>query len=103
MGVLGALQTGKDGTPEQKVLSGLSTVRLKAKDVSATKNTTLQITGERSAATWTINVIVNKGASVSNYSPPPVQTTSPPPVAGFTYNVGGNDNNTPPAGDGTIF
>tara|TARA_R100001594_G_C3902341_1_gene231186 strand:- start:98 stop:454 length:357 start_codon:yes stop_codon:yes gene_type:complete len=89
-----AVQTGKDGVGQPKSLTGLSAIRLKAKEVQNTKNSTLKITGNKSAALWTIEVIVKAGDKVAQHYPPPVET--PTPVAGFSHNVSGvgsNNNN----------
>ncbi len=93
MGVLGAAQGGQDGVGEKKTLRNLSVVRLKAKSVTAIKNTTLQVTGEQSGATWTIDVKVNPGTN-NQYTPPPVDMDPPGPTAGFNYDVGGGNSNT---------
>jgi len=87
MGVLGALQNGKDGIGQEKVLRKLSAVRLKAKGVSAMKNTTLNVEGNISGAIWSINVVVEQGSAVNQFSPPTTVMNPPPPIAGFTYNI----------------
>jgi len=87
MGVLNATQTGQDGIGQTKTITGLSKVRLKAKEVSAIKNTTLKITGNTTAATWTIEVVVEPGGTVSSHYPPATNIEPPLPVASFTHVV----------------
>jgi len=89
MSILNATQTGQDGVGQTKTITGLSKVRLKAKEVSAIKNTTLKITGNTTAATWTIGVVVEPGGTVSQHYPPATNIDPPLPVASFTYGVGG--------------
>jgi|TARA_Y100000590_G_scaffold362476_1_gene419671 hypothetical protein len=86
MGVLNATQTGKDGVGKVKTLSGLSAVRLKAKEVSSTKNTTLKVTGNTTGTSWTIGVVVETGNLVSGYTPPAVNM-NPSPTSAFTYTI----------------
>jgi hypothetical protein len=84
--ILQHTQTGQDGIGQKKVLSGLYSVRLKAKKVLSVKNTTLKIEGESSGASWTIGVVVNSGDTVLEYYPPPVNPNPPSgPVAAFSW------------------
>ena len=85
--ILNATQTGQDGTGQTKTITGLSKVRLKAKEVSAIKNTTLKVTGNTTASTWTIGVVIQPGGSVSEHYPPAVNIDPPLPVANFSYIV----------------
>ena len=71
--MLSSKQTGQDGTGQEKTLYGLG-IRLKAKDLTTTRSTTLQITGMSSGAVWYVDVLVQSGEGV-NMSPP---ATSPP-------------------------
>ena len=92
MGIVSAKQTGQDGVGEVKTLTGLTSARLKAKEVSTIRNGTLKITGDRSAATWTIEVVVSPGTAVTEHYPPAVVLDPPPPnaptpTANFTWDV----------------
>tara|TARA_B100000029_G_scaffold465556_1_gene500298 strand:- start:1379 stop:1723 length:345 start_codon:yes stop_codon:yes gene_type:complete len=82
-----AVQTGKDGLGQPKTVTGIPAIRLKAKEVSVSKNTTLKVTGNTTGTTWTIDVVVQSGSPVGSYTPPPVQ--QPTPVSSFTHNVQG--------------
>lgn len=86
MGIIQHTQTGIDGVGQPKTLTGMSSIRLKAKSISTTKNTTLKVTGNSTGTTWTIDVIVQTGTPTGTYTPPPV---SPPtgPSAGFTFYI----------------
>ena len=85
--ILNATQTGQDGVGQTKTITGLSKVRLKAKKVSAIKNTTLKITGNTTATSWTIGVVVEPGGTVSQHYPPATNIDPPLPVASFTHVV----------------
>ena len=85
--ILNATQTGQDGIGQTKTITGLSKVRLKAKKVSAIKNTTLKITGNTTATSWTIGVVVEPGGTVSQHYPPATNIDPPLPVASFTHVV----------------
>jgi|TARA_B100001105_G_scaffold246916_1_gene231086 PKD repeat protein len=85
--ILNATQTGQDGTGQTVTLTGLSKVRLKAKEVTVIRNTTLKVTGNTTATTWTIGVVVQPGGSVSEHYPPAVNIDPPLPVANFSYIV----------------
>ena len=93
MGIVSAKQTGQDGVGEVKTLTGLTSARLKAKEVSTIRNGTLKITGDRSAAaTWTIEVVVSPGTAVTEHYPPAVVLDPPPPnaptpTANFTWGI----------------
>jgi len=92
MGIVQHNQTGQDGTGAVKTLTKLTSVRLKAKEVTTTRNGTLKITGDRSAATWTIEVVVSPGTAVTEHYPPAVVLDPPPPnaptpTANFTWGI----------------
>ena len=92
MSIVSATQTGQDGVGAVKTLTGLTSVRLKAKEVTTTRNGTLKVTGDRSAATWTIEVVVSPGTAVTEHYPPAVVLDPPPPnapipTANFTWAV----------------
>ncbi len=104
MSVLGSKQIGKDGIGKPLVLNGIAGVRLKAKSVTAPKQTTLKITGNSSGATYTIDILNKPGEKSAGYNPPPVGDGTSGPVSSFTHsisNVGGNGNtgqqNNPPS------
>ena len=85
-------QTGQDGVGAVKTLTELTSVRLKAKEVTTIRKGTLKITGDRSAATWTIEVVVSPGTAVTEHYPPAVILDPPPPnapipTANFTWAV----------------
>ena len=84
MGIIQHNQTGQDGVGAVKTLTGLTSARLKAKEV------TLKVTGDRSAATWTIKVEVSPGTAVTEHYPPAVVLDPPPPnapTANFTWGI----------------
>jgi len=81
--MVSANQTGKDGLGQPKTVSGIPSIRLKAKEVSVTKNTTLKVTGNTTGTTWTIDVVVQSGSPVGSYTPPPIQ--QPTPVSSFSH------------------
>ena len=87
MGIVQHNQTGKDGVGAVKTLTGLTSARLKAKEVTTRRSGTLKVTGDRSAATWTIEVVVEPGGTVSSHYPPATNIEPPLPVASFSYVV----------------
>ena len=92
MGIVQHNQTGKDGVGAVKTLTGLTSARLKAKEVTTRRSGTLKVTGDRSAATWTIEVVVSPGTAVTEHYPPAVVLDPPPPnapipTANFTWAV----------------
>ena len=83
-------QTGQDGVGAVKTLTELTSVRLKAKEVTTIRKGTLKITGDRSAATWTIEVVVSPGTAVTEHYPPAVILDPPlpaAPTANFTWDI----------------
>lgn len=103
MGVLGSKQLGKDGVGKPLVLNGIVGVRIKAKSVTAPKQTTLKITGNSSGATYTIDILNQPGEKSSGYNPPSVNDGATGPVSSFNHSIsgtGGNKNtgqqNNPP-------
>ena len=90
---VGAYQGGKDGVGNKNTIQQLSEVRLKAKAVTSIKNTTLQITGNQSGATWTIGIQVSPGTANNKFYPPSKEENPLKPTAGFDYNLGGSGNN----------
>ena len=90
MSIVSATQTGQDGVGAVKTLTGLTSVRLKAKEVTTIRNGTLKVTGDRSAATWTIEGVVSPGTAVTEHYPPSVVLDPPPPnapTANFTWGI----------------
>ena len=77
----------------KNTIQQLSEVRLKAKAVTSIKNTTLQITGNQSGATWTIGIQVSPGTANNKFYPPSKEENPLKPTAGFDYNLGGSGNN----------
>ena len=86
MGVLGSKQVGKDGVGKAKILNGITAVRLKAKSVTAAKNTTLKITGNLSGATYTMDIVTQPGESSPGFDPPPVEN-NPAPISSFVHEL----------------
>jgi len=66
-------QTPTDGYGVEKTLYGQG-VRLKAKNLTTARSTTLKITGMSSGAVWYVDVLVQSGTGAV-FSPP---ATSPP-------------------------
>jgi hypothetical protein len=88
MGIIQHKQTGVDGIGQPKTLTGMSTIRLKAKQISTAKNTTLKVTGNTTGTTWTIDVIVQSGTPTGTLIPPSVDPGPPAgPTAGFTFYI----------------
>ncbi len=85
--ILNATQTGQDGTGQTVTLNGLSKVRLKAKAVTVIRNTTLKVTGNTTATTWTIGVVIEPGGAASEHYPPAVNIDPPGPIANFSYAI----------------
>ena len=83
--LVSVVQTGQDGLGLPKTLSESPSVRLKAKSVTTTRNSTLKITGNQTAAVWTIQVIVEPGSEVFQYYPPPLEIVEP--TANFTLAI----------------
>ena len=71
--MLSSTQTGQDGTGQEQTLYGTG-IRLKAKDLTTTRSTTLKITGMSSGAVWYVDILVQSGEPLI-MSPP---ATSPP-------------------------
>jgi|LWDU01.1.fsa_nt_gi hypothetical protein len=72
---------------QTKTVSGMSSIRLKAKEVSTARDTTLKITGNTTGTTYTLQVMIQPGTiPVSTLIPPPV---SPPagPTSAFLVSV----------------
>ena len=80
MSVLGAQQTGQDGTGQEKTLYGLG-IRLKAKALTTTRYTTLKITGMSSGAVWYVDLLVRNGDG-PRFSPPSMTPPGGPPPGG---------------------
>jgi len=86
--MLSVIQTGQDGVGQKKVLTKLSSVRLKSRPVTAIRNTTLKIEGTMSGATHTIGVTVKPGDAVLDFYPPAVDLDPPiGPVASFVVEI----------------
>ena len=83
--MLSSKQTGKDGLGREKTLIG-SGVRLKGKEISSTKSTTLKVTGMNTGATWLIDIIVKPGGRVY-HTPPAVEFNPQLPTANFSFNI----------------
>ena len=66
--MLSSKQTGQDGTGQEKTLYGLG-IRLKAKDLTTTRSTTLKVTGMSSGAVWYVDLIVRTGQPI-RFNPP---------------------------------
>jgi hypothetical protein len=62
------IQTPTDGYGVEKTLYGQG-VRLKAKNLTTARSTTLKITGMSSGAVWYVDVLVQSGEG-ANFSPP---------------------------------
>ena len=84
--MLPVIQTGQEGIGQAKTLTGMSTIRLKAKQVSIARETTLKITGNTTGTTYTLQVVIQPGSVPVNTLIPPV---SPPtgPTSAFTFSV----------------
>ena len=92
--MLSAIQTGQNGIGQANTLSGMTTIRLKSKSVTAIKNTTLKITGNQTGTTWTIGVVIKPANSgvvnpIEFYPPAVDMTPTSPgvPTANFSYVV----------------
>ena len=82
--MLDSSQSGVDGVGQPKIITDSFAVRLKAKDIQVEKETYLVVTGEQSAATFTIPVIIGPGGRV--FFDPPGEIYEPPlPVASFVF------------------
>ena len=62
---------GQDGLGFPKTAYGEG-VRIYARDLLTTKNTSIRVTGMSSGATWNINVTVNPGNEITIESPFPI-------------------------------
>ena len=82
--MLDSSQSGVDGIGQPKRITNSVAIRLKAKDIKVEKETYLVVTGEQSAATFTIPIIVGPGGRV--FFDPPGEVYVPPlPVASFVF------------------
>jgi len=81
-------QTPTDGYGVEKTLYGQG-VRLKAKNLTTARSTTLKITGMSSGAVWYVDVLVQSGEG-ANFSPP----ASLPPID-HTEEVASNGEEAP--------
>ncbi len=82
--MLDSSQSGVDGVGQPKTIRNSFAVRLKAKDIQVEKETYLEVTGEQSAATFRIPIIVRPGGRV--FFDPPGEIYEPPlPVASFVF------------------
>jgi aspartate/methionine/tyrosine aminotransferase len=82
--MLDSSQSGVDGVGQPKIITNSFAVRLKAKDIKVEKETYLVVTGEQSAATFTIPIIVRPGKRV--FFDPPWEVYVPPlPEASFRF------------------
>ena len=89
MSIIQHSQTGEDGLGQEKTMYG-SAVSLKAKKVTAIRNSTLKITGMSTGTSWTIDVVVKPGDTVLEFFPPEVDPDPPSgPVASFLHSVVG--------------
>ena len=87
MSIIQHSQTGEDGLGQEKTMYG-NAVSLKAKKVTAIRNSTLKITGMSTGTSWTIDVVVKPGDTVLAFFPPEVDPDPPSgPVSSFTHNV----------------
>jgi len=71
--MLSSTQIGQDGTGQEQTLYGTG-IRLKAKDLTTTRSTTLKITGMLSGAVWYVDLIVRTGEPI-RFNPPAKTTT----------------------------
>ena len=79
-------QVGQDGLGQELKVEAES-ITLKAKEITAIKNTTLRVTGLQTGTTWSIGVIVRPGNQVI-FDPPPVNPDPPSgPTANFVWNL----------------
>ena len=62
---------GQDGLGFPKTVYGEG-IRIYARDLQTTKNTSIRVTGMISGATWNINIIVNPGGEITFESPFPI-------------------------------
>jgi len=87
MSVLGAHQTGQDGTGQELTVNANS-VTIRSKEVTAIRQSTLRITGKLTGATYAIDMIVRPGDPSLEFYPPPVDPDPPSgPVASFTHQI----------------
>ena len=87
MSIIQHSQTGQDGVGQEQKVEAQS-ITLKAKTVTAVKNTTLRVTGLQTAATWTIDLVVRPGTQVLDFYPPAVVPDPPSgPTANFVWNL----------------
>ena len=84
--MLDSSQSGIDGVGQPKIITDSFAVRLKAKDIKVEKETYLVVTGEQSAATFTIPVIVGPGGRVF-FDPPGEVYELPLPEASFGITI----------------
>ena len=73
-------QIPKDGYGLEKTLYGQA-VRLKAKNLTTTRSTTLKITGMTSGAVWYVDLLVRNGDG-PRFSPPSMTPPGGPPPGG---------------------
>ena len=107
MGMVNATQTGQDGTGKE-VKVNANSITMKAKKLTAIRESTLRITGLTTGTTYAVQVVVKPGTTINPHSYPPPIEPDPPnigsPTAGFNYSVGGsNNNNTSTGPDGTLI
>jgi len=91
-------QIPKDGYGQEKTLYGHA-MRLKAKDLTTTRSTTLKITGMTSGAVHYIDVLVRNGEP-ARFSPPATTPKTVPKTTGRTETTFKPPGGPPPGGPG---